>query len=277
MQEWSRDIANAFKEIHFFRGIIPVKAYQVLAAHKEEVTPVLIQLVKDAIQHRKATGDYYVAHIHAILLLSQFKEKKAYPLVIEVLNLPVELIDRLIGDMLTEIIPKIILSIYDGNPEPLFELLINHKSDFALRVVIGTCFSALIYQKMIESEIVLKRLQEVVARGKKNQDPDFYSALAILVIECKFEPLYDTLRAAFKAKLVNNHCIDLASFEQGLLQPIEKLVREQDLHPLTDAIKEMENWEGYSYEKSVYPKIERNGLCPCGSGFKFKKCCISLL
>ena len=27
---------------------------------------------------------------------------------------------------------------------------------------------------------------------------------------------------------------------------------------------------------SPYPKVGRNDLCPCGSGKKFKKCCLNL-
>ena len=32
-------------------------------------------------------------------------------------------------------------------------------------------------------------------------------------------------------------------------------------------------YEGTSYHRSM-PKINRNSLCPCGSGKKYKKCCL---
>lgn len=117
-----------------------IKVINFFSDHQQEATPHLLQELKNAIQRHDLTENYYVAHIHALLLLSQFKEKKAYPLVIELLNLPIDAIDRLTGDMLTETIPNIIVSIYDGNPEPLFALLKNQEANEFVRSIIGVCF-----------------------------------------------------------------------------------------------------------------------------------------
>ena len=31
----------------------------------------------------------------------------------------------------------------------------------------------------------------------------------------------------------------------------------------------------YTPESSIKPDVGRNDLCPCGSGLKFKRCCLS--
>jgi hypothetical protein len=268
-------LQQALKEIYFYIGVVPVKAYEVLTKHQQEAIPYLLQFLKNAIQRHETTGDYYVAHIHTLLLLSQFREKQAYPLVIELLNLPYDSIDKLIGDMLTWSIPKIVASVYDGNPEPLFALLINHEANEVLRLIIGGCFSALILQQLIDKEMVLLRMQELVASGTKNEDQAFFSSLADMTIECKFEPLYDTIRAAFKADMVLSDYTDIHFFEKSILLPIEQIAGAQDLKPLTDAAQELSKW--YSKDNPISPQIERNAPCPCGSGQKFKKCCIHLL
>lgn len=275
MDEEVMSLQQALNEIHFYRGVIPNTAYEVLIAHQEEVTPLFIQIIKNVIERHERTGDYYVAHIHALLLLSQFREKTAYPVIIELLNLPIDSIDRLIGDMFTETMPKMITSVYDGNPEPLFALLVNHDAHEILRSIIGSCFSALIYQKMIDKELVLSRLQEIVASGKMNEDQAFFTALAQIVVQCKLEPLYDTVRAAFKAGMVLSDHMDVHYFEHSLSGPIEKLTREQYLNPLINAIDELAIL--YADITPLTPKIERNVVCPCGSGQKFKKCCIGHL
>jgi len=270
-------LQKALNEIHFYKNVVPVKAYEVVAEHREEVTPYLIQVLKDTIQKCDHTGDYYVAHIHALLLLSQFREKQAYPVVLELLNLPIDSIDRLLGDLLTETIPKVITSIYNGNPEPLFALLTNRETDKILRLVIGGCFSALIYQKLIAKEMVLLRLQEIVASGKMNNDPGFFTAIARLTMESKLEPLYDTIRAAFKTDMVDNEYMNIHIFEKELLLPIEQTNRIEDLNPLVDAATELAKWYGNPEDRPITVKIERNAPCPCGSGLKFKKCCIKRL
>lgn len=266
---------QALNEIHFYKSIVPIKAYEFLAKNQQEVTPILIQTLKNVIQRHDRTGDYYVAHIHALLLLSQFREKKAYPVVLELLKLPVDSIDRLLGGLFTHTIPQIILSIYDGNPEPLFALLLNHDADNTLRLIIGICFSSLIYQKMISTEVVLLRLQEVIASGKMNEDQVFFAVLANITMECKLEPLYGTIRAAFKAGMVCRDLQNIEDFEQNIHLPIKQIAHENYLNPLIDAAKELAQW--YTCDKAIIPKIERNATCPCGSGHKFKKCCIDRL
>lgn len=270
-------LQKALNEIHFYRGVVPVEAYKVLTNFQQEATPYLIQELKNVIQRHSRTGNYYVAHIHALLLLSQFEEKKAYPLFIELLNLPIGSIDHLLGDLFTETTPKIITSLYDGNPEPLFAILINRNADDILRLVIGSCFSALLYQKLINREMILVRFQELIASGKMNRDSTFFSALANITVECKLEPLYDIIRAAFKIQMIPNDLMDIQFFEKSLSRPIEKIAREEDLHPLSDAVKELSKWYSDSNPIAISAKIERNTSCPCGSGQKFKKCCIHRL
>lgn len=270
--EAALSLQKASSEIYLFRGIIPIKAYEVLTKHQQEITPLLIQILKDVIQRHDRTGDYYVAHIHALFLLSQFREKKTYPIVIALLNLPIKSIDRLLGDLLTEKIHKILANVYDGNPEPLFDLLLNHEADFVLRLVVGECLSTLIYQKMIDQQQVILRLQESVASGKMNEDRGFFTVLADITIECKFESLYDTVRAAFKAGMVFEDYVNIHDFERNILLPIDQLVQEDFFNPIVDAAQELAKW--YSNEKQIIPQIERNAPCPCGSGHKFKKCCI---
>lgn len=270
-------IQRALNDIHFYRGVVPVQAYEVLAKHQKEVTPYLLDTLEMAIKRHDRTSDYYTAHINALLLLGQFKEKKAYPIYMKLLNLPIESIDRLLGDILTETSPKFIASTYDGNPEPLFSLLTNSKAEDFLRLVIAGCFSTLIYQKLIDKNMVLKRLQEIVASGKMNNDPAFFTALADLAMVCKLEPLYDTIRAAFKTDLILNPFMDLEFFEKTVATPVEQITELEDLNPLNDAASELGQWEGYSGTTPSPVKIQRNDDCPCGSGQKFKKCCISRL
>ncbi len=270
-------LQQAINKIYFYKGVVPFEAYEMLINHQQEATPYLLQILKKAVLNHDRTGDYYVAHIHAILLLSQFREKQAYPIVIELLNLPIDSIDRLLGDMLTETIPKIVASIYDGNPEPLFALLINPKTEDVVRWVIGSCLTTLIYQKLLDKDRVILTLQEIIASGKMNQDIEFFSTLADLTIDCKLEPLYDSIRAAFKAGMIRGDKMDIHCFEKHLKEPIKQLPREENLNLIADAAKELSEWGNYSDEISHTVKIERNAPCPCGSGHKFKKCCIHRL
>lgn len=266
-------VQNALKEIHFYRGIRPLHAYEVLTQHREEAVPFLLQELKNAIERHDKTGDYYVAHIHALLLLSQFREQQAYPLVIKLLNLPIKSIDRLLGDLFTDTMQKIVASTYDGNPEPLFSLLLNQDKDQVLRLVIGSCISALIYQNLLDRKTAILDLQKIVASGKMNEDQAFYTALANITLDCRLEPLYETVKAAFRAGWVIPDCMSLQNFENDLSKNSQQLLLAKELGLIKSAAEEISLW--YQDEKCITPNIDRNAPCPCGSGHKFKKCCIN--
>jgi hypothetical protein len=193
----------------------------------------------------------------------------------DLLNLPIDSIDRLIGDMLTDTIPQIIISTYDGNPEPLFALLKNQETDWIVPFMIANSLSGLIFQNMIDKETVILRIKEIVASGKMNNNKSFYTAIEILTSERKLEPLYDIVRAAFKAGMIIEHDYGLNEFEKQLLVPIEKLENIRNLSPITHGLDELNRWNDYDTPLAI--KIERNAPCPCGSQSKFKKCCINML
>ncbi len=268
-------LQKAFSEIHFYRGAPPIEAYKFLIEHKDEATPHLLQELKNAVQRHGHTGDYYVAHVHSLVLLSKFREKKAYPIVVELLNLPIEAIDRLIGEMITQSLHKVIISVYEGNPEPLFNLLNNHEVDVFIKKVVGSSVSGLIHQKLIDKELVIFRLQEIIASGKMNQDPAFFTALAFMTMESKLLPLYDIVRAAFKIDLISVEMMNVHYFEENLLKSTDEINLKGDLDPINNAVNEIKNL--YLDHAPIPVKIERNALCPCGSNQKFKKCCIRMI
>lgn len=270
-------LQNALKEIHFYRGVIPRDAYAYINENRHESIPCLLKILKDAIERHDKTGDYYVAHIHALLLLAQFREKKAYPSVIELMHLPIDSIDRLIGDMLTESMPQILTSIYDGNHAPIFELIENSTVDRCVRSIMGACLSSLIYQGLLDREVVILWLQEIVARGKMNGDSVFFTVLANITIDSKLEPLLDTVRAAFNAKLIDTSLVDSRFFEDSLSKSVEELIQKDQRSPIDAAANELKKWFSYNNDQPLAVKIDRNALCPCGSGQKFKKCCIQQL
>jgi hypothetical protein len=63
-----------------------------------------------------------MAHLFALHLLAQFREKRAYPPIVKILSAPGETPFDLAGDKVTEGLSRIFGSVYDGNPAPLHAL-----------------------------------------------------------------------------------------------------------------------------------------------------------
>lgn len=52
----------------------------------------------------------------------------------------------------------------------------------------------------------------------------------------------------------------------------------QSLHELSHFLRENDQWfyiDGKIFQQTLMKKISRNSSCPCGSGKKFKHCCIN--
>ena len=88
---------------------------------REEVTPEFLRTLEDAVNRAtqlEAEGDY-MAHLYAMFPLAQFRETRAYPLVVRLASLPGDLLDSFCGDFITEDLGAVLASVCEGElPRP---------------------------------------------------------------------------------------------------------------------------------------------------------------
>src|SRR5687767_14441362 len=94
----------------------PREALEQAGAGREEITPHLLKIlerVADDPSEFLDLEDY--SYYYAIYLLAQFRETRAYPLIVRIVSLPPDTVDELLGDMITEGLPKILASVCGGD------------------------------------------------------------------------------------------------------------------------------------------------------------------
>src|SRR6266849_720506 len=98
---WSHETPMETAEIlHEFEratGKFARAVVEAAVARREEVTPELLRVLEETVDRAgqlDAEGDY-MAHLYAMFLLAQFRESRAYPLVIRFALLPGDLLDSL--------------------------------------------------------------------------------------------------------------------------------------------------------------------------------------
>jgi len=100
---------------HFERvsGKFPRAAIEAAVARREEITPLLLHVLEDTILRADEISyeDDYMAHLYAIFLLAQFRETRAYPLVVRFALLPGDLPDSLSGDFITHDLGRVLASV----------------------------------------------------------------------------------------------------------------------------------------------------------------------
>ena len=108
-----------------YTGKFPKEAVQEATAQREAITPHLLEALAHVANGPEecAKREHVMLHMFAVYLLAQFREKRAYPLLVIALAAPPEVVHRLFGDTVTDRLKNIIGSVYDGDPDPLQRLI----------------------------------------------------------------------------------------------------------------------------------------------------------
>ena len=107
------DKTDILRQLERVSETFPRAAVEAAVAQREEITPDLLRILEDSVDRAPeldAEGDY-MGHLYAMVLLAQFRETRAYPLVVRFLSLPGDLLDSLGGDFVTEYAGRVLASV----------------------------------------------------------------------------------------------------------------------------------------------------------------------
>jgi hypothetical protein len=280
-------------------------AVEAAVACQEEITPELLRILEETVDRAvqlDAEGDY-MAHLYAMFLLAQFRETRAYPLVVRFASLPGDLLDSLCGDFITEDLGQVLASVCGGELEGIQSLIENEATDEWVR---GAALSSLV---------------TLVAAGQKSRDEivSYFAGLFRGKLVRKWSHVWDTL-ISYSSDLYPEELLNdiKQAYEDGLVDPgyigfddvkrdmamgkdriLARLADSPHRRLVDDTVAEMGWWACFregsrngansptevpSKTRSkpggaasqiirAAPKIGRNERCPCGSGKKYKKCC----
>ena len=278
-------------------------AMKAAVEQREAITPELLRVLElvagDPAEW--ARREDYLLHVFAMFLLAQFREKRAYPLVVKIYSAPGELPFNLFGDTVTEGLSQIFGSVYDGDPTPLEQMIESEDVYEYVREAAIDAFLVLEHSGQMPREQVVDYFQRLFGGRLKRTYSQAWNGLVCAVADLPAPELLEDVRRAYEDGLVDPDFADLAGIERDLrTRPQGQRERH---HVITDAIGEMERRDSFDREEQrprtlpkppaplvlpaaappeTYvasqpfhrqPKVGRNDPCPCGSGKKHKKCC----
>jgi Protein of unknown function (DUF1186)/SEC-C motif len=299
------EIAEILRQFERATGRFARTAVEAALARREEITPELLRILEDTVDRAlelDAEGDY-MAHLYAMFLLAQFRETRAYPLVVRFALLPGALLDSLCGDFITQDLGQVLASVCGGELAGIQSLIENTDADEWAR---GAALSSLV---------------TLVAAGQKSRDEivSYFAGLfrgkllrkwshvwdVLVSYSSDLHPaeLLDDIERAYEDGLVDPRYIGLDDVKRDLAmgkdQVLARLADDPHRRLVEDTVAEMGWWACFRDDrpsqvksagpasskahlqpvaasspiKSTKPKTGRNEPCPCGSGKKYKKCC----
>ena len=108
-------ITAASEKITYRSQIFPKEAFRVITENEEEAKPYLREALEKAIREKTELYGDYQLHFYALFLLGQFQDKATFQKITELVSLPPDVVDYLIGDTITSGLSDILYNTYDGN------------------------------------------------------------------------------------------------------------------------------------------------------------------
>jgi hypothetical protein len=278
-------------------------AVQMAVIRQQEITPHLLAVIDEAERDPQAAiQSQGRALLYALHLLAQFRERKAYPLIIRFLCTGGDHADYLLGDTTTEGLNQILASVYDGDIAPLQVLVSCPTANEWVRASAVKAHTVLVLWGLMDRSVMIDYLRYMFNNGFETLPDPVRSALVRAAWDIHPGELMDDLRKVLNMGLVDPFCLSRNSIEECAAEPVESILedsrRDAHLSLISDTVEEMEWWACFNsgsnharrlsssfgdYQeepvtftpppKPVRGYIAGNDYCPCGSGKKYKKCC----
>ena len=122
------EINEIIEQLKYYTGELPKETLKQAIQQKEKITPKLLEMLeytKNNLDEICNEENEFFGYIYAIFLLAEFKEKKAFPYLINFLNKDEQVVEFIIGDDYTEYVPRLLASTYNGDDKALFNIIEN--------------------------------------------------------------------------------------------------------------------------------------------------------
>ena len=288
------EIQDILDELKYNKGSFPHKAITEAIKKKESIIPDLLKIVEYSTDNIRLLPDRYFAHVFAMYLLAQFREKRAFQLLINFFSVPEDTVMNITGDIVTEDLGRILASVFDGDTDLLKALVENENIDEYIRSAAMSAFVTLVVNGEKSREETLNYFKELLSSEKlSRKSSHVWSALVDRCTDLYPDEVYEEIKDVFNSDLTDPHYIHLKDVEEVLNRGKEKtvadLLKNSRYSLIEDTVRELEHWACFNiskknqYQNSSYQnpnvrtgkKIGRNNPCPCGSGKKYKKCCLN--
>ncbi|HUO54525.1 MAG TPA: DUF1186 domain-containing protein [Rhodoblastus sp.] len=264
--------------------LFPLDALMTLRQKWDEARGPLLDALKAFASGADRTPENAGRVFFGLHLMAEKRETEAWAPLLAVAG-EGEVLYDMIGDASTETLPAILLSLYSGDLDGLKKLIESPRADEWGRVAALECLSALAARGEIsrdDAQAFLAHCFETLQPRESHAVWYGWQGCVALLGLSELEPL---AARAFRQGLVDNSILGFEDFQADLrasrasANPVE-LFDERGIHPIDDALDALAVFDEEDEEPSPpaenpLKNVGRNDPCPCGSGKKYKKCCLA--
>ena len=265
-------------------SFLPREALEQAILQQDAITPALLTIIENVVKDPQSI-DGTPAFTYALYLLAQFREKRAYPPIVKYfgeLGLDNEALDPT-GDIVTEDLKSILASVCNGDLGLIKQLIEDQNVNIFVRSAALSSLVILYNNNQLSRKDLVNYIETHIDRCLEEQDDPCFVA-CLVSVSCAIHPeeLYEKLITCFDRNLIDKQMINESDLDRWMQMDKEKVIVElkenRKWQFINDVISEIEWWACFknlsSISDSPLTKVGRNEACPCGSGKKYKKCCL---
>jgi len=262
---------------------VPKEALAEAARQKDKIIPILLDAV-DTIYKKIQEGDEDVYHdpaydlsYYGFLLLAQFQEQKAFPKLLKTLEMDKDGLDDMLGDMLGYM-GRILYSTYNGDLSTLNAVIENSSLNPFARGEALKVLDGIFCDGRLPREELINYLRKCLTELGEGEDEEIFGSLLVsLIADNDLYELAEDVREAYRKEKID--LMHMGGFDSFFDYLFNETRTDQHTRLIEDTARELSGWACF---KDPEPSrldilnwnVGRNDPCPCGSGKKFKKCCL---
>lgn len=293
-------LEQALDALKPFSRKVPNDALSIIRNNWHEAEPVLLAELDRCIVHPPSDKERTALFFYSLFLCAEMQSDAAFERYVRILRLPTLLLDELIGDILTENMKDMLARTGAGRTNELKSLIENETVYEFARSAALQALQILVRTGAVGFNEVKQYCLDLLEHRLEQRPSYVWDAAVTLAEGLGIHEALPWIERAYRQGWAHPGTQSFEEVKAGLNRSIEqkelarfkgksesfKAEREmsffvrnwdkQNDHPEPDSVELLREPREERLKKSSTKsvKVGRNEPCPCGSGKKYKKCCI---
>jgi hypothetical protein len=274
--------------------------------HRDELVPVFLDRVRGYLEGRAPEDDTPL--LIPLAFLASWGVKDAYRPIAELLRGDSERLEDELGVDGMDLAPRFLRSVFDGDPKPIVEIVESETADELVRAEMLLLLATLAHEGQLGRAEIAEYLKTSFATLRPQEEHAVWVGWTGAVAALGLTDLTPLAEQAFDRRFVDARVYRRYGFRDEVRRAArdpddEKVWSGRSVKPFGPVAEELGDWHFGVYdhdeseagdladgdgewdgEEADLPPVDpivnllrhvgRNDPCPCGSGKKYKKCCL---
>jgi hypothetical protein len=240
------DAEAILHELTYTDGL-PKEALKAASAQRVEMLPLFVDeietyLALEPAARAKPTPLFFIFH-----LLGEWREKAAYRPLARLLRLPRRDVDAIFGDGITTTSHRVMASVFDGDPQPLYDIILDRGAEEFIRAGMCEAVAMVTLRGELDRAVAGRFLRDAFMEMRPQAGcyvwVGWQSAIAMLGMG----DLKLLVKKAFDRGFIDSHVLGFDHFEEDLRRGIDhpgepRLPDDRDSTLFGDTLEELSGW-----------------------------------